>query len=421
MTKYSALSRFVSNNRDVLGTNVVATSTGTATKIGYTGAFKYHRFINTGNLVVEQGGLAEILLVGGGGGPGGSNGQNGMSGGGGGVIYLKKATLQTGTYTITIGSGGANGGGTASNGGDTTITYGGNIALLGDQDDGGWWRMRARGGGGGAGPHGGTPANSSWGGSGGGLSNQSATYYSGMNTIQYPFRPNINNGGTGHTDGTYNITFPDPQSNYSGLSNTVTATARFVCSGGAVVSAEITDPGDGYSSQYNVIGVGYYGTHPTSALEAASGGSGTNISYLYGLTGGTGGSGDAGNNVRACGGGAIGDRGYPGAAPIADPIQFDMCGFPEFFGGGGRFTSTDTTNTLRYQTMHENMTGRGDRGFSIINGSSYYYGYPTRKSYGDETTNNLTRYSARYGFGGESGAYSGQAGQQGICIIRYLA
>ena len=187
MTKYSSLSRFISNNRDTLGTSVVATVTGDYTKTGYYGAYKYHRFINTGNLVVEQGGLAEILLVGGGGGPGGSNGQNGMSGGGGGVIYVKKATLQPGTYTITIGAGGAVGGGSASNGGHTTITYGCNIAILGDQDDGGWWRMRARGGGGGAGPHGGSPANSSWGGSAGGNSNQSATYYSGMNAFQYPF------------------------------------------------------------------------------------------------------------------------------------------------------------------------------------------------------------------------------------------
>jgi len=421
MTKYSALSRFVSNNRDTLGANVVATVTGDYTKTGYYGAFKYHRFINTGNLVVEQGGLAEILLVGGGGGPGGSNGQNGMSGGGGGVIYVKKATLQAGTYTITIGAGGAVGGGSASNGGDTTITYGGNIAILGDQDDGGWWRMRARGGGGGAGPHGGLPANSSWGGSGGGISNQSATYYSGMNAFQYPFRPRINDGGTGHADGTYNITFPGTQTNYSGLSNTVTATVRFVCSGGTVVSAEMTDPGDGYGSQYNVIGVGYFGTHPTTALENASGGSGTNISYLNGYMGGKSGTGDAANNVRAAGGGALGDRGYPGSSPATDPIQFDMCGFPEFFGGGGRHTSTDTANTLRWQTMRESVVGRGAQGNNIVSGSRYYYGRATSWSYGDDTTNNLTRYTARYGFGGEAGAYNGGSGYQGICIVRYLA
>jgi len=421
MVKYSALNRFVSNNRDILGTNVLATVTGTNTKTGFNGAFKYHRFINTGNLVVEQGGLAEILLVGGGGGPGGSGGANGMSGGGGGVIYVKKATLQTGTYTITIGAGGATGGGAASNGGDTTITYGGSIAILGDQDDGGWWRMRARGGGGGAGPHGGSPVNSSWGGSGGGVASQSQTYYSGMCAFQFPFRPRIVNGGTGHANGTYNITFPGTQTNYSGLSNTVTATARFVCSGGAVTSAEITDPGDGYGDQYNVIGIYYFGTNPTAALNAASGGSGTDITYNYGLQGGSGNDGSSATNVRAAGGGALGDRGYPSSYHVTNAIEFNMCGFPEFFGGGGRFTSTDTGNTLRWQTMRESTTGRGPTGNSVVNGGAYYYGYPTSWVYGNATLNNVTRYTARYGFGGEAGAYSGSTGNEGICIIRYLA
>ena len=422
MARYSALSRFVSNGLDSRGTtNVVATSTGTDTLSGYAYGYKWHRFINNGTLVVEEGGKAEILLVGGGGGGGGTNGQ---SGGGGGIIYVRNATLQTGTYTITIGGGGANTGGSGS---DSTITYGGNIAILGDQDDGGYWRMRARGGGGGAGPHGGSPTNSGWGGSGGGLQSDSQTYHSGMNSCQLPFRPNITAGGSGGTDGTYDISLETPQTAYGGLSNTVAAQWRVTVSGGAVSNISVIDPGDGYGNQYNQVGLGYTTTKPNDSINAISGLSGATVNYTYGIQGGSGHTGISSMSYRAAGGGYYGSTGYPGYGQGSGAFMIDMCGTGELesFGNGGTpTTNINGTGSMWADFRLYNNAGTGiDRGNqmnSVTASSQYYYGKSGSEWRGNSNANNFV-WTKFYGYGGSAGAYSARAGEQGICIIRYLA
>ena len=99
----------------------VAINTGTATSSGseatYTEqgvGYRVHRFTSTQTDFVASGQLiCDVLVVGGGGGGG-----NDMSGGGhaGGVCFLSNLVVDEGTYTITIGGGGADGvvGGTSS-------------------------------------------------------------------------------------------------------------------------------------------------------------------------------------------------------------------------------------------------------------------------------------------------------------------
>jgi hypothetical protein len=72
----------------------------------YTG-YAYKTYTDSGTLTVTQAGLADILLVAGGG-PGGSGSFYGAGGGGGGgVLELTGVYLAVGTYTVTIGGGGA--------------------------------------------------------------------------------------------------------------------------------------------------------------------------------------------------------------------------------------------------------------------------------------------------------------------------
>ena len=85
----------------------ISASGGTATtRDGYT----YHTFTSTGNLVVSSGTvIADVLIVaGGGGGSNGDNGNDAGAGGGGGGVYLaERIALSAGTYTATVGAGGA--------------------------------------------------------------------------------------------------------------------------------------------------------------------------------------------------------------------------------------------------------------------------------------------------------------------------
>ena len=78
----------------------------------------------TYNLLFEQPTECDILIVGGGG--GGSGGLGG-GGGAGGIAYISNATLQTGTYTISVGNGGI--GGIAEQGGGTPGTKGSNSTI----------------------------------------------------------------------------------------------------------------------------------------------------------------------------------------------------------------------------------------------------------------------------------------------------
>lgn len=79
-------------------------ATGTYTSSGT--AWTYYTFNATGTAVVSTAGLADVLIVGGGGG-GGGDGSTGQGGAAGGFVYRTSMYLTAGTYTVTVGGGGA--------------------------------------------------------------------------------------------------------------------------------------------------------------------------------------------------------------------------------------------------------------------------------------------------------------------------
>jgi hypothetical protein len=95
-----------------------------------------HEFRNGGTLVVKRGFEAELLLVGG----GGSGGKGSAAGGGaGGLVHSNSVHLAGGTYTVSVGAGGAP---SRQNGGDTSlVSANGTFSLvaLGGGGGGGYW------------------------------------------------------------------------------------------------------------------------------------------------------------------------------------------------------------------------------------------------------------------------------------------
>jgi len=132
--------------------------------------YKYHTFTSPGTFTLLESKNIELLMVGGGGGGGAANlptGTDGGAGGGaGGLVYVPSYAFTTGTYTVTIGAGGA-GVPISPNGVDVASQKGGSTTFVGPIT-----LTALGGGGGGSGPNGG-PANTqapfgSGGGQGGG-------------------------------------------------------------------------------------------------------------------------------------------------------------------------------------------------------------------------------------------------------------
>ena len=96
--------------------------------------YKIHEFTSNGTFSVSEGGTVDVLLVGGGGGGGDefTGGTTAGGGGGGGVLYVNNYSVSSGSYSITVGTGGQGGqsqGDDGFRGGDTTAfgetAYGG--------------------------------------------------------------------------------------------------------------------------------------------------------------------------------------------------------------------------------------------------------------------------------------------------------
>ena len=88
--------------------NFTNTATGTYTDGGID--YKYITFTGSGELVVDQAGFADVLIVGPGAGGGGSNVSSVDGGAGGaGQVYEANVYISAATHTATIGAGGAGG------------------------------------------------------------------------------------------------------------------------------------------------------------------------------------------------------------------------------------------------------------------------------------------------------------------------
>jgi len=99
--------------------NKFSASGGTETTYA-SGGFNYkvHTFLSSGSFVADSAGPVDILVVGGGGGTGAGEYHNGGAGAGG-VLHATNYTIPLGTYTITVGAGGAGGTQQKAGGGNT--------------------------------------------------------------------------------------------------------------------------------------------------------------------------------------------------------------------------------------------------------------------------------------------------------------
>ena len=159
----------------VNASNAFSASGGTET--GDRSGFKVHEFTSPGSFVVSSGQKnVEVMVIGGGGSGGGNPGGGGNGGGGAGALYFNNALpVSTGTYTVTIGSGGPGNQSTGSDGEATLFSPsypaagGGGGGIRSGPAAG---RPGGSGGGGGCTPGGGTGGTAS--GAPGGSANQNS-------------------------------------------------------------------------------------------------------------------------------------------------------------------------------------------------------------------------------------------------------
>ena len=274
------------------------------------GIYKLHTFTSSSTLSVSAGGVADVLVVGG----GGAGGIGGISGGGGagGMHYATGLAISAANYTITVGAGGS---GTYANVAQAGAN-GSASSAFGVTADGG--------GGGGNGPSGSNGAN---GGGGGG--------YSSGTTQGYGQGAGV--GGAGWTshggyDGGAGITHDGGGGGGAGANGNPANNASAGPHGGIGVSNSITG-----SALYWAGGGGgtYYSSSATNAAGNGGnggGGGGVNsgrpsastggLGYNYGGAGATvysGDGGDAGANTGGGGGGgneSNGDGGNGGSGIV---------------------------------------------------------------------------------------------------------
>jgi len=251
-------------------TDIVPDTISGGTYVDVSG-YRIRTFTSSSTLIVSTTTTVDLLLIGGGGGGGG--GQNRAAGGGaaGGVVYKTLYSITTGSYPITIGSGGTTSSSDGTNG--VNSQFSSLIAIGGGSGNGGF-------------------GNGGDGGSGGGGS-QAAT--NGGNALQAASASGGfgNNGGGGRY-----------QSGGGGGGATGTGVL-------AIYSGNAGNGGAGYTS--NISGI--------SLVYAGGGGGGTQVNSAVAGTGGTGGGGNggkiaAGNNATyygsgGGGGGSIDNGGYP--------------------------------------------------------------------------------------------------------------
>jgi hypothetical protein len=272
------------------------TSTPVATTVGTTGNYTYMAFTyttetagtGTGQTLytinVPTGGIVcDILVVGGGGG----GGNYGGGGGGGDVLQLSNYLLNSGTYTVYVGRGGAGGTGNQAaaeyirggNGITSYITYGNGLYAAG---------------GGGGGSYNQTPGTTPTAGSIG-----NGNYSSGGGGGGGGGGLNPNNGGTGNGvsgDGGSNGSQSKSGGGGGAIGNGANATASGAGNGGSGITSSIS----GISTNYGGGGGGGSWTGGTFGTGVFGGGNGAvDASGLYPGSGtsNTGGGGGGGGGI----------------------------------------------------------------------------------------------------------------------------
>lgn len=232
--------------------STLASPLATGGNITTVGGYRIHAFYSSGTFNIAQSINTEVLVVAGGG--GGGN-RMGGGGGGGGVLSDNAFTVNPGSYSVTVGQGGA---GTISGGGASSGANGGNSQFS---------TLTALGGG------------------GGGSNYASSTLY--------PGRDGGSGGGcAGHANTTYGVGTPG-QGNNGGA----TAGTYYPSGGGGAGGAGTSNPANGGAGVSNsILGTAYYW---------GAGGAGAGYTGIAG-NGGLGGGGGGGPKVS---GGGIGGSG----------------------------------------------------------------------------------------------------------------
>jgi len=231
--------------------------------------YKFHYFTSSANLIVDKGTIdnVQIYVIGGGGGgaAGTANVSSAGGGGGGGVEYLTNARLYKGTYTISVGKGGAGAVVQNSSGfaGVGSSFIGQNISIIANAGQGGTPDSDGAGGASGNGFAGGLNT----GGNGGGGGGATANGNSGTST-------KAGDGGSGVT--------------IENVNNSTIYSLGYGCGGGGYAPSTSDTPG--YSCNGFYYGAG--GEGDGTAGDGANGyGMGGGGGYAPGTGGGDGGSG----------------------------------------------------------------------------------------------------------------------------------
>ncbi len=241
-------------NGSWIGIGSFSATGGTVADVG---GYRIHTFTTSGTFTVTNGGNVEALVVGGG-------------GGAGGLVYVSSLSVIPGSYTITVGAGGAgatSNGGSAPNGGDSIFSS-----------------ITAKGGGGGGNYSGGSGAT---GGSGGGASGYSN-----------PGNPGVGTSGQGNSGG------------YANGSATTAQTGGGGGGAGSVGSNSVQNNG-GYTTGGSGLAYSISGSSVMYATGGNGGGDGWGGASSGAANTGNGGDGAGSPNSGSAGGSGIVIIRYP--------------------------------------------------------------------------------------------------------------
>lgn len=261
---------------------MVALPGGTVTATGGTtttsGSYKIHTFTTSGTFTITSPSLVSVtyLVVAGGGGGGVGRG----GGGGGGGVLTGTTTLSAGSFTITVGAGGANAYNDLQGGDGGSSSIGTTVVTTGGGGGGGWITNTGRNGGSGGGASAGSAASA-----GTGIAGQGYAGSARLDTLT---------GGGGGGAGAA----ASGKDGAIGISSQITGTTTYYAGGGGAGALLAGgSPGVAYGGTYQVANGTYGGGN-----GANTGGSGVHQPYQ-----------DAVANTGGGGGGQEGYQGNSGA------------------------------------------------------------------------------------------------------------
>ena len=273
----------LANSKMSLAKRSIVATGGTITTVG---SFKFHTFTYPGGTftVTANPSTVQVLVVGGGGGGGGY--YNGGGGGAGGAVYNSAFSISVGSYTVTIGNGGAGASGgnnpgiNGTSGGATTFS-----TLTGNGGGGGGADNNVNGltggCGGGMGPLGATAPGSGNQGYAGGYGTNGPN----MGTLGGAYGSGYGGGGGGGMGsvGSNALTSAGPGWGGTGFTYVVGGQNYLVAGGGGGGTADTNNTNFGLGGS-SIGGVGGLNTARVAGNGTANTGSGTTVAFTSSLS-----------------------------------------------------------------------------------------------------------------------------------------